>query len=788
MCLAVFGLLVLFWWAARAGYRQALLAEERALTASELFPHGDALTGALNLRLGLLRGLRAFVEAHTTAATFGEEFDLFAPVLFAGARGVRNLTVAPRGIHRYVYPRADNEAVLGHNLLEDARAEVRADVERAIESGGTVLSGPYELRQGGLGLVARQAVYREGRFWGLVTLALDVPPILDEAGLTPPDARLHYALRVPAGRVFSGERSLFEGTPIVYRVQLPGSFWELGAAPAAGWQAAIRGPLLYFDGAALALVLLVTGLVYLTASHQTRLAFVVRERTREITEINEELEKDIAKRKQTEKELRKSEERYRSLFETTGSATVCLAPDHRILEFNREAERASGWKREEVLGKDAFEIFLSETEREAPAAAVARVLAGEDVRNFEVPVRSRDGSELVFLWNATRLLDAQGQPVGIIAVGQDITEWKETENWLQRVIDTTQDAFVSIDPQGRVDLFNPAAERIFGYSQADVTGEKLDLFIPEPQLFALESDRGDPPDHEPTQERQAVGQTHAGKGRRKSGEEFPVEFSVAEVTAEGQRRYAVFIRDVSERKRLQDLLIEQERLAAIGTTAAGLLHEIANPLNGMSMTVQLLERRLRAGSEGLSDRIMSSIRALREEISRVNKLLQHLRFVSRRPEYKFRPTSLASVASEVCELEQETFRGRGVKVQREVPADLPPVLADRDQLKQALLNLCKNAVEAMPQGGSLTVRAYRGENQVTLEVSDSGVGIPAGMDIFEPFATTKPKGTGLGLMIVRQVAAAHGGAISFERNPGGGTVFRFSLPVSQPGCPTTRTA
>src|SRR5436309_15990587 len=124
------------------------------------------------------------------------------------------------------------------------------------------------------------------------------------------------------------------------------------------------------------------------------------------------------------------------------------------------------------------------------------------------------------------------------------------------------------------------------------------------------------------------------------------------------------------------------------------------------------------------------------------------------------------------------------KMEKEIiqvlPPDLPLITADHEKLKQVLLNLCKNAAEAMPQGGTLTVRAHNSGDWVRLEVSDTGVGIPAGVDIFEPFTTTKPQGSGLGLTIVRQIVAAHRGTLTYHSVPGQGTTFTLVLPISQP--------
>lgn len=237
-------------------------------------------------------------------------------------------------------------------------------------------------------------------------------------------------------------------------------------------------------------------------------------------------------------------------------------------------------------------------------------------------------------------------------------------------------------------------------------------------------------------------------------------------------------RDEHEKARLQRQAIENSRLAAIGATAAQIAHEIGNPLNGMSLTAQMLERRLSKQGMHLDESVQSGLRSLGEEIRRLNDLLNGLRSLSRREQYHFQPASLAVIAGEVFTMEKENYAEKGIRVEQVFPEDLPLVRADRDKLKQALWNLCKNAAEAMPQGGALTIRAHRSGPGVVLEVADTGVGVPPGIDIFEPFTTTKSSGSGLGLVVVRQVISAHGGTMMYTSEPGKGTTFRLTLPPS----------
>ncbi len=229
-------------------------------------------------------------------------------------------------------------------------------------------------------------------------------------------------------------------------------------------------------------------------------------------------------------------------------------------------------------------------------------------------------------------------------------------------------------------------------------------------------------------------------------------------------------------QKLRDQLVESERLAAIGTTSAKLAHEIANPLNGMAMTTQLLERYLAKQGDSSDPKVSSALRTINNEIKHLRALLDEFRSLYRRETYNFQPTVLATVIKEVLALESPEYAARGIQVEQSCPADLPVVMADGEKLKQALLNLCRNAAEAMANGGKMMVRARNSGDQLILEVEDTGTGIPDGIDILEPFATTKASGTGLGLVIVRQIVAAHKGTMTYTSKPHCGATFRLILP------------
>jgi signal transduction histidine kinase len=255
--------------------------------------------------------------------------------------------------------------------------------------------------------------------------------------------------------------------------------------------------------------------------------------------------------------------------------------------------------------------------------------------------------------------------------------------------------------------------------------------------------------------------------------------SVTEIGVDDQVHYAAFLRDISETVELHSRAVENERLAAIGSTAARIGHEIANPLNGIYLTLQLVEQRL-ARQPSVDERVAADIVRIKKEIGRLNQLVTEFRVLSRQQNYDFRLTRLSELIDDVVDVQQPLCDARAIRVVRHVPSGVPPIGVDEDKLKQALLNLFKNAVEAMPNGGDLILAVTHSDDQVVIKISDTGSGIAPDVDIFAPFYTTKKEGTGLGLIVVRQIIAAHDGTITFSSEPGKGTTFTVSLPVNRP--------
>lgn len=263
------------WWAT-GRYEARLLAERRANVALENSLYGNALSAIVNRRLARLQGLYAYAQSTPHDGAFAAGFDNFASGLFAASQGIRSFAVAPAGTVDHVYPLFGSETVLGYEPLKDPFPEIRGDAQLALRTGLLVLSTPYHSVDGDLQLVAQQAVYNEGRFWGFVRIVLDLPFLLEEAGLGADSGELRFALRTGEGRAFYGDPAVFSAEPVIGQIALPGTYWELAAVPVAGWESEDRQPLRLAQTAGAVIVALLTSLTFLTVNHQQRLSFAVQ--------------------------------------------------------------------------------------------------------------------------------------------------------------------------------------------------------------------------------------------------------------------------------------------------------------------------------------------------------------------------------------------------------------------------------------------------------------------------------------------------------------------------------
>jgi signal transduction histidine kinase len=257
--------------------------------------------------------------------------------------------------------------------------------------------------------------------------------------------------------------------------------------------------------------------------------------------------------------------------------------------------------------------------------------------------------------------------------------------------------------------------------------------------------------------------------------------SQASVALENARLYDKARRAYRELNEAQARIIQSEKMAVVGTFASGLAHEVRNPLNSIALQLSILERRTAPLPPGLAGEIKELVGVIREEVKRLDNLVGDFLQFSRSNRVQYRPAALDDLVDEVTRLLRPEARAAGVTLRRQrIGEAIPDLRVDPEKMKQVVINLVQNAIEAMPEGGVITVESGLVDGRAALVVRDSGPGLPEGLDVFQLFVTTKAQGTGLGLSIAQQIVLEHGGEIAAASEPGKGATFTVSLPVERP--------
>jgi two-component system sensor kinase FixL len=358
------------------------------------------------------------------------------------------------------------------------------------------------------------------------------------------------------------------------------------------------------------------------------------------------------------------------------------------------------------------------------------------------------------------------------------------EAHLQSILDSVPDAMVVIDISGIIQSFSAAAERLFGYSSGEVIGKNVSILMPSPYR---EQHDGYLERYLRTGERRIIGIGRVVVGERNDGSTFPMELAVGEMKSGKERFFTGFIRDLTERQksesRLQELqseLVHISRLTAMGEMASTLAHELNQPLSAISNYLKGSRRLLEARADESSSMMRDALDKAAEQALRAGQIIRRLRDFVARGESEHRVENVKKLVEEASALALVGAKDQAIRVRFDFDPSVELVLADKIQIQQILLNLMRNSVEAMQDSAKRELRlsAVRVDNDmVQVSVADTGSGLApeVASQLFQPFVTTKQHGMGVGLSICRTIAESHGGKIWVEANPGGGTVFRFTL-------------
>lgn len=367
-------------------------------------------------------------------------------------------------------------------------------------------------------------------------------------------------------------------------------------------------------------------------------------------------------------------------------------------------------------------------------------------------------------------------------------ELETREAHLRSILDTVLDATVVSTREGRIVSFNAAAERQFGYTEAEVMGENLRILMPEP--YHREHD-GYLQRYLKTGEKRIIGVDRVVVGRRKDGSTFPMKLAVGETKSGGQTFFTGFIRDLTEREEsatrlheIQGQLARLARLNEMGEMASTLAHELNQPLSAIANYVHGCARLLRDLDDAVATRLRDALEETAKQSLRAGQIIRQLREFVTKGETEKAPENIRTLVEEAGALALAGSRERGVRAVFDFQPGADLVFVDRIQIQQVLTNLMRNAIEAMQSSPrrDLVVRTEpTGEDEVTVYVDDTGPGISSEIaaELFKPFTTTKPGGMGIGLSISRRIIEAHGGVMTVSRNDAGGAQFRFTLPAYQ---------
>jgi two-component system, LuxR family, sensor kinase FixL len=341
---------------------------------------------------------------------------------------------------------------------------------------------------------------------------------------------------------------------------------------------------------------------------------------------------------------------------------------------------------------------------------------------------------------------------------------------LRGATENTNEGFVTIDEHHQVIIFNKAAEKIFGYSREEVLGKDLGLIL---SPTCEEGHKKAVARFLKTRETQLIGHQTEFLTTRKDGEQFPlsISFSVSEIA--GKTYFTGIIRDLTETKALEEQITQSERLAALGQLVAEITHEIKNPLIMIGGFAEQLSRTVQ------DEKSRSKLKIITDEVQRLERLIRELKDVYRPQPLTLESVNVNALLIEIFSLSKEDCKNRNIQIQIDTFPDPLYVEGDPEKLKQVFLNLVKNAIEAMENGGRLTLATRLKDQRVEITISDSGPGIPSQNreKIFTPFFTTKKRGTGLGLSLSKRIIEEHpGGSLLLDSEEGKGTKVKISLP------------
>ncbi|HEY0792544.1 MAG TPA: ATP-binding protein [Chthoniobacterales bacterium] len=347
------------------------------------------------------------------------------------------------------------------------------------------------------------------------------------------------------------------------------------------------------------------------------------------------------------------------------------------------------------------------------------------------------------------------------------------KGFLERIFDALQEGVIVTDVQGKIQFLNSAAGHLFGIDNESALGRAFTETLRGLDWLSLRSEEGTV-----SRDIEIFYPHHRYLNFYVTPLHLESELPDADVTRQNLVGHVVILRDITETRKTTERTIESEKLSALTLLAAGVAHEIGNPLNSLNIHLQLIDRKLRRAPDNVRADTQELLDIAKGEIQRLDSIIHQFLRAIRPTTPQFTLAGLNEIVEESVAFLRTEIRNRDILVEMELAADLPKAEVDRDQLKQAFYNLIQNAFQAMKTGGMLHIKSWSDDAYVSVGFSDTGGGIsPENMSkLFRPYYTTKPSGSGLGLLIVRRIVREHGGEIEIESNEGKGVRVTVHLP------------
>jgi two-component system sensor kinase FixL len=487
--------------------------------------------------------------------------------------------------------------------------------------------------------------------------------------------------------------------------------------------------------------------------------------------------RDLGAQKRAELGQRTSEMRWRAVIASAVDGIVVIDATGRIEAFNPAAERLFGYKEREILGRNVT-VLMPAPYRDEHDGYLAKYLESGLAKIIgigrEVQGLRRDGTVFPLHLSVGEMsIGGERKFTGIL---HDLTDRVRLEERLRSseaqwraIVESAVDGIVVIDARGRIESFNPAAENLFGYAEAEVVGRNVNMLMPSPYheehdgYLARYLDTGAP---------RIIGVGREVRARRADGSTFPVHLAVGEMVVDGERKFTGILHDLTVRVAMEERLREHAAMVHLGEMAAVIAHEVRNPLAGIRGAVQVIGSRLGSGT-----RDAAVIGEIVKRIDGLNDLIKDLLLFARPPQPRPAPVSVTDLVTATAGLLAEDPSVRRVRV--EIDGIAPPIMADPELLKIAFVNVLMNGAHAMDGQGVIRVSVGATAGVCRIAFHDGGPGIPPEIrdKIFTPFFTTKAKGTGLGLPTTKRLIDAHSGRIEIDCPPDSGTIVTVQLPA-----------